>query len=403
MNQQTFDVIIVGAGIAGSALAVALQETRYRIALIEVQGLKTDWPEHKDSVADFDPRVSALTVASEKFFRSLGVWDLIEGQRLCAYQHMHVWDGDGTAAIDFDAADINADCLGHIVENRLTVTALHQRIRQRGTVQVFAGSKVSELFEQDDLRGITLEDGQQLVAPLLVAADGAQSFIRSQAGFELREWQYGHSAIVTTVKMSEAHQATAWQRFTPEGPIAFLPLPTSDGQQHTCSIVWSALSQYADNLMTLNDEEFTEQLQRAFESRLGKVEAVGPRFSFPLTQRHAKEYIKPGIALVADAAHTIHPLAGQGINIGLKDVAALAAELQRAEQRDIELSHPSVLKRYQRQRKGDNLAMMAGMEGFKRLFAETALPVRWLRNTGMRWANRAQPVKNLLVRQAMGL
>jgi 2-octaprenylphenol hydroxylase len=403
MNQQTFDVIIVGAGIAGSALAVALQESRYRIAVIEVLGLQTDWPENGQGVADFDPRVSALTIASQEFLQQLGTWPLIAGQRVCAYRHMHVWDGDGTAAIDFDADDINAACLGHIVENRLTVTALHQRIRKAGKVQVFAGSKVTDLFEQDDRRGITLADGQQLLAPLLVAADGAHSFVRRQAGFELREWQYGHSAIVTTVKMTEPHQLTAWQRFTPEGPIAFLPLPTTDDQQQMCSIVWSALSQYAENLMGLDDEAFAEQLARAFEYRLGEVEAVGPRFSFPLTQRHAKDYIQPGIALVADAAHTIHPLAGQGINIGLKDVRALAEELLRAEQRGIAPGHLSVLRRYQRQRKADNLAMMASMEGFKRLFAETALPVRWLRNAGMRNLNNLPIVKNQIIKMAVGV
>jgi 2-octaprenylphenol hydroxylase len=402
-DRQQFDVIIVGAGLAGSALAAALANSDLQVAVVEAQPLKTGYPPLQEGVADFDPRVSALTVASQNFLEQVGAWPAIAKQRISPYQHMHVWDGEGTAFIDFDADDINEPCLGHIVENRVTVAALLDCIRTASNVTVVDGVKLAELIEEGGSPAIELEDGRRLEAPLLVAADGAFSILRSKAGFHMREWEYGHSAIVTTVQMEYPHQATAWQRFMPEGPLAFLPLRTADNGQQMCSIVWSALSAYADNLMALDDEEFAERLEQALECRLGKVVQVGKRFSFPLCQRHATDYVKPGLALVADAAHTIHPLAGQGINIGLKDVAALSEEILRAYERGLNPGHASVLNRYQRRRKGDNLAVMLTMEGFKRLFAETALPVRWARNTGMRWINQATPLKNRLVRQAMGL
>lgn len=403
MSVQEFDVIIVGAGIAGSSLAAALINTSLRIAIVEAQPLRSDEPNLNEGVDDFDPRVSALTATSQQFFEQQQVWSDMVAMRVSPYQHMHVWDGDGTASIDFDADEINQPCLGHIVENRVTVFALQQRLRKAANIQIVDGVKLTELDQAEDKRRIVLDDGRQLTASLLVAADGAQSILREKAGFQLRQWEYGHNGIVATVRMEKTHQATAWQRFMPEGPLAMLPLETSDGGRQLCSIVWSAKTELADELMQQSDEQFCQRLERALESRLGKVEAISSRFSFPLKQRHATDYTKPGLALVADAAHTIHPLAGQGINIGLKDVAALAEEIIRGQNRGLNLGHASILSRYQRRRKGDNLAMMLGMEGFKRLFAETALPVRWARNAGMRWVDQATPLKNRIVRQAMGL
>lgn len=407
MSVQNFDVIIVGAGIAGSSLAAALSNTSLRIAIIEAQSLRSDKPDLNDGVDDFDPRVSALTATSQQFFEQQQVWSDMVAMRVSPYQHMHVWDGDGTASIDFDADEINQPCLGHIVENRVTVFALQQRLRQAANIQIVDGVKLTELGQAEnqgeERRRIVLDDGRQLTASLLVAADGAQSILREKAGFQLRQWEYGHNGIVATVRMEKTHQATAWQRFMPEGPLAMLPLETSDGSQQLCSIVWSAKTELADELMQQSDEQFCQRLERALESRLGKVEAISSRFSFPLKQRHATDYTKPGLVLVADAAHTIHPLAGQGINIGLKDVVALAEEIIRGQNRGLNPGHATILSRYQRRRKGDNLAMMLGMEGFKRLFAETALPVRWARNAGMRWVDQATPLKNRIVRQAMGL
>jgi len=237
---------------------------------------------------------------------------------------------------------------------------------------------------------------------LLVAADGALSRVREMMDFQTREWDYGHRAIVTTVQVEQPHGSTAWQRFLPSGPLALLPLPGDEGQ-HLCSIVWSLQEHLVDDLLALDEAAFCAALEQASERRLGTVLGSSPRFAFPLRQRHAVDYVQPGVALVADAAHTIHPLAGQGINLGLQDVAALAEEILTGCARGANPGQLAVLRRYQRRRKGENLAMMAAMDGFKQLFEQQALPLRWLRNVGMRGVDQLPPVKQQLMRHAMGL
>ena len=249
---------------------------------------------------------------------------------------------------------------------------------------------------------LELEDGRSLSAGLLVAADGALSRVRDLAGFRTREWDYGQRAIVCTVETGLPHQATAWQRFLNTGPLAFLPLPGFEGR-HYCSIVWSAEPDLADALAALSDREFCDAAGEALESRLGAVLDCSPRASFPLRQRHAVEYTRPGIALVGDAAHTIHPLAGQGINLGLQDVIALSEELTAGMARGEAPGSPVLLARYQRRRKGENLLMMAAMDGFKSLFGSRQLPLRWLRNQGLKWVDRSGPIKHQLMRHAMGV
>jgi 2-octaprenylphenol hydroxylase len=401
MSGFDFDVIIVGGGLAGASLACALGSSALNVVVVEGQAPSAEMPPLSQTVDGFDARVSALTAASQTFLDQLGVWQLICQQRLCAYRQMHVWDAEGTGFVDFDAAAIHQPALGHIVENRVTVAAFMARLREHRNVQLLAPVKVAGLVGEPSRRGLALDDGREIYAPIIVAADGANSRIRQAAGFATREWDYGHHAIVATVKTEQPHRATAWQRFLPEGPLAFLPL--AGDEQCFSSIVWSATPQYAENLMALSDEEFCQQLERAFEARLGAVESISRRFSFPLRQRHAVDYVQPGLALVGDAAHTIHPLAGQGINLGLQDVQVLAEEILRAQARGLPLTEPSILSRYQRRRKAENLTMMAAMEGFKRLFETPALPLRWLRNTGMHCFNRAEPIKHAVIRRAMGL
>ena len=237
----------------------------------------------------------------------------------------------------------------------------------------------------------------------MVGADGAQSRLRQWSGLATREWDYDQQAIVCTVRTRQPHQYTAWQRFSPTGPLAFLPLLTESGDEHYCSIVWSQDTAEARRLMALETEQFRLELERAIEQQLGVIESVSRRFAFPLRQRHAKEYVADGLALVGDAAHTIHPLAGQGANLGYGDVSALMGELGRAKELALSPADQTVLARYQRRRKGENLAMMAAMEGFKQLFARDELAIRWLRNTGMRWLDNLAPLKNRIAAEAMGI
>ncbi|QFU77499.1 FAD-binding protein [Halioglobus maricola] len=407
MARQQFDIVIVGAGIAGSAMALALSGSGYRIAVIEAQPMQRRELPASAGLNDFDARVSALTPQSIRFLESLGARSAIEAYRSCAYRHMTVWDGDGTGRIEFDASELGVPALGHIVENRAVVDALLEQVLAASDVSCLSPERVADCHRGDDGHVILqLENGdgpvKEIEAELVVGADGALSRIRSLMDYTTREWDYGHQAIVATVALAEAHQQTAWQRFLPTGPLALLPLPGEEGS-HLCSIVWSLENDRVDPLMAMEDEAFCAELSAAFEHGLGGVVGVSRRFAFPLRQRHAVDYVQPGVALVADAAHTIHPLAGQGINLGLLDVEALAGELLRARSAGLSPGSTEVLARYQRQRKGENLLMMGAMDGFKRLFADRSPPVRWLRNAGMRGVGSIAPLKRRLMRHAMGI
>ncbi|MEH6590339.1 MAG: UbiH/UbiF/VisC/COQ6 family ubiquinone biosynthesis hydroxylase [Halioglobus sp.] len=405
LEKSHFDVTVVGAGIAGSALAVALSGNGLSVLLLEAQPLAANAPEPATGVAGFDARVSALTPRSQSLLEQLGVWPSIVGQRLCPYTHMTVWDAEGTGMIEFDCGEVDVPVLGHIVENRVIVSALIEQVRRCPDITLLNPVRLSDcraLEAEATGYSVDLDNGTVITTDLLVAADGALSRVREMLDFKTREWDYGHRAIVTTVQLENAHQGTAWQRFLPSGPLAFLPLPGTP-TDHYCSIVWSVDEDVADDLMALDTAAFCEQLQQAFEARLGTVITCSERFCFPLRQRHAVDYVQSGIALVGDAAHTIHPLAGQGINLGLADVLVLAEELIAESARGGNLGSLESLKRYQRRRKGENLAMMAAMDGFKYLFAQRALPIRWLRNAGMRSVGRAGMLKKQLMRHAMGL
>ncbi len=400
-ESRQFDVTIIGAGIAGSALAVLLSGNGLSVALVEAQPLPTSQVDPEPTASGFDPRVSSLTPNSQALLQRIGAWDGITARRLCAYGHMTVWDAEGTAAIEFDCAEVDRSSLGHIVENRVIVSALLDRVRICNDVTLINPARLAACSRSTSgTMQLELDDGAVIATDLLVAADGAMSKVRAMLDFETREWDYAHNAIVTTVQVECPHRSTAWQRFLSSGPLAFLPLPDIDGR-HYCSIVWSVEAGLVDDLLALDEEKFCRQLESAIESRLGKVEACSARFAFPLRQRHAVDYVQTGVALVADAAHTIHPLAGQGINLGLQDVSALAQEVLAATGRGVNPGALEILKRYQRRRKGENLAMMAAMDGFKRLFAQRSLPVRWLRNAGMRGVGRFAPLKQQLMRHAM--
>lgn len=393
------DLIIVGAGMVGSTLALALEGSGLDILVLDASPLEAaDF----DPQGGFEPRVSALSAASQRIFERLGAWPGMSARRVSPYTDMHVWDGSGTGQIHFSAATVHAEVLGHIVENRVVQDALLETMQRRGGQRLLGAARFERLERMPQGWQLTLDDGRQLNAPLLVAADGANSAVRRLAGCETREWDYLHQAIVTSVRCSEPHQRTAWQRFTDDGPLAFLPLER-DGDQHWCSIVWSVTELEARRLMALDDVAFRAALGRAFEQRLGEVEEVDPRLCIPLRQRHAKRYVQPGLALIGDAAHTIHPLAGQGVNLGLLDAAVLAEVIESAMARGERPEDVRVLSRFERRRMPHNLAMMAAMEGFERLFQADPLPLRWLRNTGLKAVQALPEAKALFVRQALGM
>jgi 2-octaprenylphenol hydroxylase len=391
------DLLIVGAGMVGSALALALQNSGLNILLVDNSPLSV---KPFDPAAAFEPRVSALSAASQRILQRLNVWDGIVSRRASPYGDMEVWDGSGTGQVHFSAASVHAEVLGHIVENRVIQDALVERLHDCD-VGLLANARLEQMRRSGDDWLLTLADGRTLRSPVVVAADGANSAVRRLTGTETREWDYLHHAIVTSVRTTNSHKKTAWQRFTDDGPLAFLPLEREG--EHWCSIVWSVTPAEAERLMALPDELFCRELESAFEGRLGPVIAADPRLCVPLRQRHAKRYVAEGLALIGDAAHTIHPLAGQGVNLGFLDAAVLAEVLQHAAGRGERLADERVLSRYERRRMPHNLALMAAMEGFERLFQADPLPLRWLRNTGLKMVDQSSEAKAMFVRQAMGL
>jgi len=402
-DQNHYDIIIVGAGMVGATMAclLAKQSRTYKsgplqIALLEARPAPAFNPEQ------FDPRVAAIAEKSRQLLDHCGVWEAVVNKRVSPYVAMDVWDAEGTGRIQFDCHDIHQPSLGHIVENAALVDSLMAEIAELDNIRLCCPAVVADYHRSEQGISVQLEDGTPLSAQLLLAADGANSAIRKHFDFATVEWDYGHSAIVTTITTQLPNQQTAWQRFMPTGPLALLPLSDEDGL-HRCSIVWSQDTEEAERLMALSDRDFCQQLSTASEHCLGEVLSTDKRHSFPLRQCHAIDYVMPRVALVGDAAHSIHPLAGQGVNLGFADAQVLVEELTRARDRAVDLGDLAVLKRYQRRRKPDNLAAMATMEGFKRLFGAENTGLRLMRNYGMSAVNQFTPLKNQLIKKAMGL
>jgi 2-octaprenylphenol hydroxylase len=393
-NNTDYDLIIAGGGMVGSALACALGQSDLKIALLE--GLPLERIRPGD---DLDARVSAISRASQRIFAAVGAWDGMTAWRVSPFREMRVWDASGFGQIHFDSATIGEPLLGWIIENRVIQHALLERARQLPAVDLLCPAALEAIQPLDhDRWRVQLNDGHACTTRLLVGADGAQSSVRQWANINTGGWNYDQSAVVANVRSAEPHQETAWQRFLPTGPLAFLPL--HDGR---CSIVWATTPEQADALLALDDAAFADALAAAFDRRLGAIMEVGFRATFPLRLQHAHAYVKPGIALIGDAAHVVHPLAGQGVNLGLLDAATLAEVLIEALATGHDLGSLKVLRRYERWRKGDNLLMLGVMDGFKRLFGASLPPAPVLRNLGLSLTDAAGPLKNFIARRAMGL
>lgn len=393
MRQDNFDVIIAGAGLVGSTLACALAQGGLRTALLEERAYQESAPPE----SGFDPRVFALSRASERIFQSYGLWPAIAAQRHGVFREMRVWDrGEG---IHFDSAALGEAALGYIVESWVLYHALQQRLSGFDKVQRLDGRRLEGLLFEDTHVSAQLDDGGTLKAKLLVGADGGNSRARELAGIHCPSCDYGHHALVATVHSEQSHAETAWQHFLPDGPLAFLPL----SETHSSSIVWSLPPERAADLLHLEEKHFNQQLSEAFEFRLGAAYLAGPRAVFPLRKRHAQRYIKHRLALVGDAAHTIHPLAGQGVNLGLLDAASLAEILLQTQAKKRDIGGESALRRYERWRRGENQAVLWLMDAFKNLFGSRIPGAALLRSGGLGLTHHAGPLKHLIMRRAMGL
>ncbi|APZ43711.1 UbiH/UbiF/VisC/COQ6 family ubiquinone biosynthesis hydroxylase [Acidihalobacter ferrooxydans] len=386
---REFDIVIVGGGMVGAALAVALALAGRNVAVVEAR-LPDAWQVDED----YDLRVSAINRASQNLLSRLGVWPGIVSRRANPYRRMVVWDARSTGEIAFDAVELGEPDLGHIVENRVIQHALLERLAQLDGVQLFAPQSVETLEIGPQTAQLTLSDGTRLGARLVVGADGARSRVCELAGMRRSVRKYGQTALVATVATDASHADTAWQRFLPTGPLAFLPL--GDGRS---SIVWSATTAQAERLLGLDDDAFRAELSRAFDLRLGCVTACSERAAFALIGGQAYPYVQPRVALIGDAAHSIHPLAGQGVNLGFMDAAELAGVLAATGRDPGALA---VLRRYERARRGENEAVMRLMESFRVLFGSGLPMLPWLRGRGMRLVGGLTPVKRQVMLHALG-
>jgi 2-polyprenylphenol 6-hydroxylase len=394
-----FDVVIVGGGAVGAAAGALLARGSREVAALAVAVLEPQAPGLLSNAVLPDQRVVALSRASERVLRRAGAWMQLCGPRLSPYERMRIWhesvSPSSESVLVFDAADVGEPNLGYIVENRLLQAALLEAFVLAGGHLEAAALTAVEITDECVRVGTTQGE---LGARLVVGADGAHSALRSAVGLTTTSAAYGQTAIVATVATARPHQATAWQRFMADGTLAFLPL--ADG---TSSIVWSADDQLAARLVAADTEEFVRQLDRASDLALGNTQLVSGRLSFPLTSLAAQRYVAHRVALIGDAAHVVHPLAGQGVNLGLLDAAALAQQVGRAAAGREDPGALGVLRSYERWRKSEVAAMATAIDAFDRLLAHGRGPLARLAQRGLSWVNYSQELRRFFIYRALGM
>jgi 2-octaprenylphenol hydroxylase len=378
--------------MVGAALALKLAQDGFDVVVVESRA-----PGSWRAEDDVDLRVVALAASSVDLFDEIGVWKSIAGARACPYQRMHVWDALAPGALTFDSADDGKAALGYIVENRLIQHALWQALQADARIIVQCPARVAGTSVDADRRTVELDDGTRIAARLVVAADGGDSALRELAGIATCDRDYTQRAVVAHVATERPHEQTAWQRFLPGATIAFLPL--IDGRS---SIVWSVPEAQAARLLALDDATFCDELGAAFDFRLGPIGTTSARAAFPLRLKLAERYVAPRFALVGDAAHIVHPLAGQGVNLGLRDVTELAeiARGERAAGRDF--AAESALRRYQRRRRSDNVLSAHAFDAIQRVFGSAAMPLAALRGAGLALVDRTPAFKRMFAHRAAG-
>lgn len=389
--KEQFDVVIVGGGMVGAAVACCLGGSELKVAVIEAQV-----PEAFSSEQPHDLRVSALSIASKNILEAVGAWEGVRSRRYCPFKRMRVWETAGDTT--FNSDDIRYPELGYIVENRITQLALLDKLPSFANIELLMPQTITKINYDGQESGLVLVDGRVLQAKLLVAADGGQSRVRQAVGLGVTSWDYNQHALVIYIETAYPQQDITWQRFVSSGPQAFLPLTGN-----YASIVWYQSPDEVRRLQALSYEQLKVELVAAFPDCLGEVKQVLGVASFPLKRQHAQRYVKQGVALVGDAAHMINPLAGQGVNIGLLDAAALAEILVDARKRGKDIADLAVLQRYEAMRRNENLKMMTLMDVFYRSFSNDILPIKLLRNLGLGLAQRITPARNKAMKAAMGL
>ena len=390
MSSGNFDVVVAGAGLVGACTALALASKGFRVAIVEAA---TPRENAKSSAEVYDQRVSAISPRSRGILQQLGVWQQLADERVCYYQQMHIWHQHGQASVAFDAVDLARDNLGAIVENRLLQQTLYHACEGESRIEWFMPDQIETLLE-NNAEGIELRlnSGRCLAAGLLIAADGRHSPTRTLAGIDAQVGQYRQTAIVANVETEYSHRDTAWQRFLSTGPLAFLPL--ANGQS---SIVWSCDNEFAAELASATDDEFCDALGEAFEFKLGRVGSCSDRLSFPLGWHHCEHWVKDRVMLIGDAAHSVHPLAGQGVNLGFSDIEILA---QLIGDRSDSIPQKQ-LRRYERRRKSETWFAGNSFSALKWIYGLDQKWITQLRNLGMRVVDETPWFKRTLLKKAL--
>lgn len=389
---KQYDIVIVGAGIVGLTCALALAKSGLSIALIDAAE-QSDTPQGEPKL-----RVSAINKASQRVFEQLAVWQHLDHSRTCAYTGMSVWEQDSFAKISFSAEQVYTDELGYIIENQNLTAALGKAVKNSTNVELINGIKINKLSLGQGTQVLQLEDEKLLTCRFVIGADGASSLVGKVAGFAQTWWDYDQKAIVATVETELVHDAIARQVFTADGPLALLPL----WQSNQCSIVWSQSTEKADALLQMTDSDFNKALSATFDMQAGQVKLVSERQCFPLKMRYARQWLTDGAMVIGDAAHTIHPLAGQGANLGIMDATAVAERIADLVEQDKDFAKARYLRPTERWRKAEAAKMVATMEAFKRLFSGNNPVQKFIRGAGMSLVNEITPLKSDIIRQAMG-
>ena len=391
-RRSTCDVAVVGAGVVGSTAALSLAREGLRVAIVEVREPPT-W--RADSP---DLRVYAFAPDSQALLNSLGVWSAVAAARVQPYRRMRVWDAAAGGELNFDADVLGRECLGHIVEHALLVDRLWASVSRHPKIHRHCPDTLRELDHDESGASLVLESGQHLRARFLLGADGAASRVRELAGLSISERDYGQRGLVAYVCTARPHEDTCWQRFLPGGPLAFLPC--SDGRS---SIVWTVAEAEAQRLLNVDETSFRAELTRAFDARLGEVTAVSERQAFPLRRKLVRQMLHGRIALIGDAAHVVHPLAGQGVNLGLRDVAALAALVREAQSAGRDFTSAHRLQRWARARLSENAVAAYSFEAINGLFSNDALLPTLVRSPLLGLAGKLPLLTQFFWKRAAGL
>lgn len=392
-KNQLWDAVVIGGGMVGSAVALGLSQKGFKVVLVERNPPEIEWHPQQP----FQTRVSALTRASENILKQLGVWQGIESRRAYPFTDMHIWESLSNAQVHFASKDVGEDNLGYVIENNVIQSALWEQFAFHPNLSVLQTSDEMQIEYGAVESKIQFGKKTVLRTKLVIGADGAFSKVRELANIDITEHAYEQCAVVGCVKTELPHQQTCWQRYQADGPFAFLAM-----DEQISSIAWYLPIEKMTWALSLKDDDYAIEIMQASDHRLGKVVEVMERGAFPLVRRHAQHYVKPGVVLVGDAAHTIHPQAGQGVNLGLLDAAALIEVLVDAKQIDSEhWSRLKVLRRYERWRRGDNAIVQRSMEGFDWLFKQESDWKNQFRQWVLPVADEMAPAKNWLMKQAL--